>query len=65
MWDELFTIGWVNTFSARCVDLYMLSLAGSTTSMSFVATRLLSPQKYACRNKVIFVAIISFSSQIF
>ena len=52
-------------FSARWVDVYILSLAGATTSMSFVATRLLSPQKYACRNKVIFVAIRSFSRQIF
>ena len=43
----------------------MLSLAGAATSMSFVATRLLSPQKmclsrqnYVCRNKTFFEANI-------
>ena len=62
---ELFIIGWVNTFSVGCVDVYILSLAGAGTSMSFVAPRLLSRQKYACHDKIMFVAIKRFSRQIF
>ena len=50
VWVELFIIGWVNMFSVGWVDVYILSLAGAATSMSFVATRLLSRQKYACRD---------------
>ena len=50
VWVELFIIVWVNMFSVGWVDVYILSLAGAATSMSFVATCLLSRQKYACRD---------------
>ena len=65
VWVELFIIGWVNMFSVGWVDVYILSLAGAATSMSFVAPRLLSRQKYACHDKIMFVAIKRFSRQIF
>ena len=48
VWIELFIIGWVNMFSVGWVDVYILSLAGAATGMTFVATRLLLQQKYAC-----------------
>ena len=60
VWVELFIIGWVNMFSVGWVDVYILSLAGAATSMSFVAPRLLSRQKYACHDKIMFVAIKRF-----
>ena len=58
VWVELFIIGWVNMFSVGWVDVYILPLAGAATSMSFVATRLLSRQNYFCCNKTFFEADI-------
>ena len=65
VWVELFIIGWVNMFCVGWVEVSILSLVGAATSMSFVATRLLSRQTYACRDKIMFVAIKRFSRQIF